>query len=146
MGSQPSRNFYDLPDSTKASTAKGVDDIIRGLREYGNIPGQAAYEDEDGTWLLPSEDDTGVGNRNPAAAGGTTVSVEGDRLKSGPQMSAASEATAASNINGVEANELDRNAGDISPTRTKPKNGKSKGAAPVVVAHAESPQTLCSLR
>jgi hypothetical protein len=38
--SGPARRFIDLPDDSKATTAKGVDEIILGLRACGNIPGQ----------------------------------------------------------------------------------------------------------
>ena len=120
MGGRPSKSFLDLPDNTKATKAKGVDEIILGLRTYGNIPGQDPVSDEE-SWLDVPED-APAGEILPIPAALSPVS---EKIQTG--------------------NELDK--AEISPAHSKPskQNVKKKGAS-VVVAHVESPQTLSSLR
>ena len=133
MGGGPSRNFNDLPDSTKATTAKGVDEIILNLRSYGNIPGQPLIDDEE-TWLCPPEEQPVVDTAQ------TVANTEMITPTDDPQpISNGAQKTTNNNLT-----ELD--GADNSPAREKPKPHNKKKHGVVAVGHVDSPQTLISLR
>lgn len=123
MGGRPSKSFLDLPDSTKATEAKGVDEIFYNLRSYGNIPGEKPIDDED-TWLPAPGDESG----------NATTATGSDR--------SASSSAAQTNIESIDSTEKLEHALKDKPKkqRDNKKNGK------VLVGHGNAPQALSSLR
>lgn len=130
MGGRPSRNFNDLPDATKATTAKGIDEVILNLRSYGNIPGQPIIDDEE-TWLSPPEEQPVVDIAQPVVTNdkATPTDLPKEAVK----------------VNNNTPTALD--GAENSPIREKPKpNNNKKKHGVVAVGHVDSPQSLTSLR